>query len=254
MTIMVEPYEAEEQFEGDDLYDTLSSEQINDTHLGSSPVKSSSSTLPDSGVEDFVFATQASIEEDLTRPGAASPSLTSRVRARKSTAKFQPPIASQFGKTQSSMRNSSDHQTSSPPFSILEDAPPSQRAGSSRRVTPPSPSRHSYKGLELPTSPSKKRSTPKPLVTTQKSTFVEGSRPARNTRKTKWSAQLPKDMVIDLTLEEMLGPLVAEAGPSRTILPIEPKVEPKQTQPVDPAPVIELSQEQRKVVNLVLSG
>jgi hypothetical protein len=253
---MVEPYEAEEQFEGDDLYDTLSSEQINDTHLGSSPVKSSSSALPDSGVEDFVFATQASIEEDLSLPGSASPSLTSRVRARKSTAKFKPPIASQVGKTQSSMSNSSDHQTSSPPFSILEDAPPSQRAGSSRRVTPPSPSRHPYKGLELPTSPSKKRSTPtpKPLVTIQKSTFVEGSRPARNTRKTKCSAQLPKDMVIDLTLEEMLGPLVAEAGPSRKIPPIESKVEPKQTQPVEPAPVIELSQEQRKVLNLVLSG
>jgi hypothetical protein len=61
-------------------------------------------------------------------------------------------------------------------------------------------------------------------------------------------------MVIDLTLEEMLGPLVAEAGPSRTIPPIEPKVEPKHTQPVELAPVIELSQEQRKVLNLVLSG
>lgn len=241
-SMMAEPSDSDDQFEGDDLYATLSSDQYNDTDLGSSPVKARPSSSFDSGVDDFVFATQASIEEEMVRP--VSPSI--RLASRKSKANFNSPMMFEAGKVEYSRPKNGSAEAVASPVPM-----------SSRRVSPPSPSRHPYKQPEPHASPTRKRSPSKRVdVPIRKPINNENdTKPLGSSRRTKWSAQLPHDVkVIDLTLEEILGP-PPEAGPSRPVV-TKRNDQGSVSKPIviEDAPEIELSAEQRAVLDLVVAG
>ena len=240
--MLAEPFDTEEQFEGDDLYATLSSAQYQDTDLGSSPIENRPPSSSDSGIEDFVFATQASIEEEMECPSSASIRLDPQPRCKAGAASFKSPLIS-----------SSENSGRSRPGESA-NAQFSEPAGHIRRTTPPSPSRHPYKQLTSHTSPTRKRSTPKQLeIPIRKPIPQDDPKPVKNTQQAKWAAHLPNDLVIDLTLDEVIGP-VMEAGPSRPTSSAEKQYDTKTETAAPNVTTIELSVEQRKILDIVIAG
>jgi hypothetical protein len=85
---------SEEEFEGDDMYSSFSPEEIESVYLGSSPSRLSPPRSGLSGrqgknniklkqsVDDFVFASQASLEDELNDEGIENPSSLSTNRFR----------------------------------------------------------------------------------------------------------------------------------------------------------------------------
>jgi hypothetical protein len=248
--------DSEEEFEGDAFYSTLSPSEI-DEKLGSSPMKPSTA-LTDVDVENFTFATQASLEDELQPPpwplGNRSSHPQGSRRVTTSTAQIsypqknrQTPSARQKGAEQRAQYFLTARST--------EAKTPPDSSKSPQTLTPPSPTRRQHRRTELQSTPSRKKdppprlelSIPKPLA----SKSSDGFRSKNVRPEPQFDEQLPGGLFIDTTGDEVLRSLLINDEPP---LPTGLFIDLTKEEDVDAEPALRLSEEQKKVLKIVLDG
>jgi hypothetical protein len=258
---------SDDEYDGDDLYDVFSPQEIEASQLvPTGPAINIGNDDP----SEFVFATQASLEEELEQassPIREEPSVRYRSKmsghtsTRKDPPLFSSPMRADFQSVSGSSKagSRSISQPDAPLSGTNAPGPPSSchkpPTFVTRRLTPPSPSRHPYKQADAySTASSKMKPADRTSPSRRRSPALNTGLNIRDGRTTEGTAQSCGKMVIDMSIDRS-SISEPEGGPSSTPAQEKPDLPPTEAQkpPLRPSE-ISLSLEQTKVLEIVLAG